>query len=113
MNKPEVRIIEPQFEETKPAETSEWEKQQLLAKYGWSSNQTITQPTYHNPDMDLPYEELCRREELKQEQLRNKQRKPTVNAYSIDPNSVRYSEDKYSGDGDLGFRVQIVSDMKL
>jgi len=113
MNKPEVRIIEPQFEESKEVQTSDWEKQQLLAKYGWSSNQTITQPTYHNPDQELSFEELCRREELKQEELRNRNRKPKVNVYSIDPNSVRYTEEKYSGDGDLGFKVQIVSDMKF
>jgi len=46
-------------------------------------------------------------------ELRNRNRKPRVNVYSIDPNSVRYTEEKFSGDGALGFKVQIVSDMKF
>ena len=35
MNRPEVRIIDQQSEEIKPADISQTEKEALLAKYGY------------------------------------------------------------------------------
>ena len=113
MQRPDVRIIEPQWEESKEIQSSEWEKQQLLAKYGYS-----TGPIHHQAPTNyqgaLTFEEMCAAEERKlEEQQRRRQPQNLPPVYSIDPNSIRYSEQKYSGDGDIGLNIQIVSDMKF
>jgi hypothetical protein len=43
MQKPEVRIIEPQQEETRVVDASQSERDYLLAKYGYK---TMSEPSY-------------------------------------------------------------------
>lgn len=113
MNKPDVRIIEPQFEESKEVQTTDWEKQQLLAKYGFSSINTNNINNKPQEKGGFTFEEMIAIEERRLEEERIRKNQPRPNSYTIDPNYVQYTEEKYSGDGDLGFRVQIVSDMKF
>jgi hypothetical protein len=113
MQRPDVRIIEPQWEESKEIQSSEWEKQQLLAKYGYSNGPINHQPT-PQPQGGLSFEEMCAIEERRlEEERRRRQPQNIPPVYSIDPHRVQYSEQKYSGDGDLGLNIQIVSDMKF
>jgi hypothetical protein len=119
MQRAEVRIIETQSEEIKSAEISNWEKQQLLAKYGYSNSPTHYQdPQSFNPTSDLSYEELMRLEdqkyhrELEQKLLQNQNR---PSAYTFDSDQIRFNETKWSNaeDANFGFEVKIVSDMKI
>jgi hypothetical protein len=119
MQRAEVRIIETQSEEIKSAEISNWEKQQLLAKYGYVDQPLeIPQPPNFDPTRDLSYEEMMRIEdqkyqrelELKMMKMRNQPK-----SYTIDSDQVRYNETRWSNvdDTNFGFEVTIVSDMKI
>jgi hypothetical protein len=121
MNRPEVRVIETQQEEIKPIEVSNWEKQQLLAKYGYTN-----QPNYHqpvrsfDPTSDLSYQQMMEIEDRRyQEELLRRQQEVLnrPKTYTIDQDQVRYNEMKWSnmdlGGQDFGIEVQIVSDMKF
>ena len=65
MNRPEIRIIQDQQEEIKPADIPQNEMDMLLAKYGYQS-----QTNFHEPvqDSGLSFEEMIRQEELKNQQ---------------------------------------------
>jgi hypothetical protein len=65
MNRPEVRIIDQQSEEIKPADISQTEKEALLAKYGYGPYAQQSVPQYRDPKQDMTFEELCRMEEQK------------------------------------------------
>lgn len=121
MNRPEVRVIETQYEETKPIEVSNWEREQLLAKYGYVNQQTYQDPIRgFDPTRDLSYQEMMEIEDRKQRiELERKQQeimnRPTT--YTIDQDQVRYNEMRWSnmdlGGQEFGIQVQIVSDMKF
>ena len=112
MNRPEIRIIQDQQEEIKPADISQNEIDMLLAKYGYQS-----QTNYHEPvqDSGLSFEEMIRQEELKNQQrnyeqiMKAKSQKPYTFGGDYD------SETIYGTDGDTGytFKVNIVSDMRI
>jgi hypothetical protein len=119
MYKPEVRVIETQMEEVKTVEVSNWEKQQLLAKYGYSNKSAETpQSPNFDPTRDLSYEELIRLEDQKyQMELERKmmEMRNRPKSYTIDTDQVRYNETRWSNidDTNIGFEVTIVSDMKI
>lgn len=112
----QVRVIDQQSDEVKPADIQEWEKEQLLRKYGYTQDQP-TQPTHQtkrDPKGDMSYEELCRMEDQRYERERQERirkmnaPRPTTFGGNYDSN-VSYSQDE-SG---FAFKVDIVSDMKI
>jgi len=120
MQKPEVRIIEPQQEESRIVDASQSERDYLLAKYGYKQ---ISEPSYqeesYNPNQHLTFEEMVALEERKEMEKRRKEmeRRNTPRPYTFDGDRVNYHESKYSDldlDGqNLGIQVQIVSDMPI
>jgi hypothetical protein len=119
MQKPEVRIIEPQQEESKPVDASQSERDYLLFKYGYKSEPSKDVDVFNTNDPlqkmtadqfaelnDRNYYEMKKREH----ERRNRPR-----AFTFD--NVNYSESKYSNfdlDGyNLGIQVQITSDMPI
>ena len=118
MNRPEVRIIQNQEEETKPANIDSWEAEQLLRKYGHQPQQFSTRPQQVElPQKGLTFEEMIAQEEQKRKDDEMKRRqsingpKPTT----FDGRGGYDSETKYSSDEDtgFGFKIEITSDMKL
>jgi len=120
MNRPEVRIIQTQEEQTQPANIDSWEAEQLLRKYGHQPQQFSTreneQPV-HNPDMDITFEEMVARHEAKQreEEQRRIARMNGPRPTTFDGSRGYESEVKYSSDDDtgFGFKIEITTDMKL
>ena len=120
MQKPEVRIIEPQQEETRIVDASQSERDYLLAKYGYKQ---ISEPSHqeesYNPNQHLTFEEMVALEERKEMEKKRKEmeRRNTPRPYTFDGDRVNYHESKYSEldlDGqNLGIQVQIVSDMPI
>ena len=113
MNRPEVRIIQDQQEEIKPAQISQNEEEMLLAKYGYKSNSNISpQQTSNN---DLSFEEMIRLEEeknrqrLQEQMLKANSPKPYTFDGSYDSNTI-YGTDTDSG---YTFKVSVVSDMPI
>lgn len=114
MNRPEVRIIQDQQEEIKPADISPNEAEMLLVKYGFKSNQSYQEEQPHQ-DNGLTFEEMIRQEELKNQQkmydqmMKAKGPKPYTFGGNYDSDTI------YGTDGDSGytFKVNIVSDMPI
>ena len=102
MNRPEVRIVQDQQEEIKPADISQNEAEMLLAKYGYASQaQSYQQPSQDN---GLSFEEMIRQEE----QMRKMNGpKPYTFGGNYDTDTV------YGTDDGFTFKVNIVSDMPL
>jgi hypothetical protein len=116
IQKPEVRIVEPQQEQTVSTDIVGYEADALLAKYGFKSQPT--QPVQQepiNPDANLTFEELVARQEReRQNEIQRKQQQMNgPRPYSFDPNRVGYSDNKYASiEGEnFGISIQIVSDM--
>jgi hypothetical protein len=118
MEKPQVRIIEPQSEEIINTPISNYEKELLLLKYGLN-NEIVNRETVANPNRHLTFEEMVAIEEQKQLEIRRKEfeLRNRPKPISIDSDKVNYHESKYSSmdlDGfDLGIQVQIFSDMPI
>lgn len=121
MHRPEVRIVEPQQEETRQVDVSSWERDQLLAKYGYKNvQQTPLENKGFNPVKDLSYQELMELEDRKYFEELQRKRQDVLNrptTYTIDQDQVRYNESRWSnidlGGQEFGIQVQIVSDMKF
>jgi hypothetical protein len=121
MNRPEVRVIETQQEEIKPIEVNNWEKQQLLVKYGYINQPTYQQPVRSfDPTSDLSYQQMMEIEDRRYQEELLRRHQEVLNrpkTYTIDQDQVRYNEMKWSnmdlGGQDFGIEVQIVSDMKF
>lgn len=120
MQRPEVRIIQDQQIEVKPAEVSSWEAEQLLRKYGYTDQSFSTrenQPIESTPNNPLTFEEMIAQEEAKRKQEEGRKRnhlqgpKPTTfdgrNGYDSE---IKYGSDEGTG---FGFKIQIVSDMPI
>lgn len=112
MQRPEVRIIQDQQEELKPAEISQNEAEMLLAKYGYKSESDISNNSKND---DLSFEDMIKLEEeknskrLQEQLLKNTGPKPYTFGGSYESDTI------YGTDGDTGytFKVNIVSDMPL
>jgi len=120
MNRPEVRVIQNQEENTAPANIDNWEAEQLLRKYGYKSeqtssleNQSIQTPT----DNGLTFEQMIAQHEakLREEEERKRARMYGPKPTTFDANNGYDSEVKYSTDEDTGFsfKVEITTDMKI
>jgi hypothetical protein len=115
----EVRIVEPQQEQSAPQEVSGYEAAALMAKYGFSSNpdpSSSPSPEPH-PNSNLTFEEMVaiQEREMGEKRQREQQRMNGPRAYSFDGRNVSYSETKYSSvEGEnFGIQIQIVSDMPI
>jgi hypothetical protein len=117
MQRPEIRIIQNQEEQTKPANIDSWEAEQLLRKYGHQPQQFSTREEPKQVDNGLTFEQMVAQEEAKkkEEELRKKQRMNGPKPTTFDGNKGYDSEVKYSSDDDtgFGFKIEITTDMKL
>lgn len=118
MNRPEVRIIQSQEEQTQPANIDSWEAEQLLRKYGHQPQQFSTreeQPI--KPVNNLTFEEMVAQEEarLREEEMRRRARMNGPRPTTFDGSRGYDSEVKYSSDEDtgFGFKIEITTDMKI
>lgn len=113
MERPQVRIVQDQQEEIKPMEVSNFEREMLLAKYGYGQTQQNIQQQSYNPEQELSFEELCRREEQKireeRERLRQKMMGPKPISFSGDYDSYV----KYDSEDGLNFKIEVTSNMNL
>jgi hypothetical protein len=117
MQRPEIRIIQNQEEQTKPANIDSWEAEQLLRKYGHQPQQFSTREEPKQFDNGLTFEQMVAQEEAKkkEEELRKQQRMNGPKPTTFDGNRGYDSEVKYSSDDDtgFGFKIEITTDMKL
>jgi hypothetical protein len=117
MQRPEIRIIQNQEEQTKPANIDSWEAEQLLRKYGHQPQQFSTREEPKQVDNGLTFEQMVAQEEAKkkEEELRKQQRMNGPKPTTFDGNKGYDSEVKYSSDDDtgFGFKIEITTDMKL
>lgn len=116
-SKPEVRIIQDQQVESKPQDVTSSEAADLLAKYGYSTQNYNPQPTTtNNPNNDITAQQLYDQWDREMELQRQKelQRRNGPKAYTFDNNNVNYSSTDYKSlDDGFGIQVQIVSDMSI
>jgi hypothetical protein len=113
MNRPEVRIVQDQQEEVKPADISQNERDMLLSKYGFKS-----QPSYEKPtpvDSGLSFEEMCRREEQRLADERARKYQQMMGPKPVTFGGNYYSNEQYGTETDSGFtfKVSVVSDMPI
>jgi hypothetical protein len=119
MQRPEVRIIEPQQEEIRAVDASQSERDYLLAKYGYKQVSPSYQEESYNPNQHLTFEEMVTLEESKMREMRRREmeKRNVPRPYTFDGDRVNYHESKYSDldlDGqNFGIQVQIVSDMPI
>ena len=118
MQRPEIRIIQNQQEETQPANIDSWEAEQLLRKYGHQPQQFSTrEETPKQNDNGLTFEQMIAQEEskLKEEEMRRRARMNGPRPTTFDGSRGYDSEIKYSSDEDtgFGFKIEITTDMKI
>ena len=114
MDKPQVRIVNNQEETINDNPNfSQSEMDNLLAKYGYSSNNVQLNNNHipEPPQNNLTFEEMMR---LEEEKIKNAN-KPKPNTITIDPNDVRFHTTSYGSIDDTGFGIQITisSDMDI
>lgn len=110
--KPEVRIIQAQEETVAPAQISSWEAEQLMRKYGYSTQNEA--PEDQPASSGMTFEEMVAQENarLNNERMRHQQ---VPRPASFDGRGGLHTETRYSSDEDTGFsfNVQITSDMPI
>ena len=121
MNRPEVRIVEPQqYSEPQQVNISSAEAYALIAKYGVNP----TQPNIQYPvqtDQNLTFDEMIAMEEQKNKSINQQKEmermremnKPTP--YSFDRGSVRHHDTQYKSieDTNIGIEVKVVTNMDI
>lgn len=123
MQRPEVRLIEPQqYSEPQEVNISSSEAHALMLKYGIGKPNNIPQqPQYVDPNKDLTFDELIAIEEQKikaEKQRKEYERMQELNKptpHSFDRNRVAYYNNDYRSIEDSGFgiEVKVVSDMPI
>lgn len=122
--RPEVRLIEPQSEQSAPANIPSWEAEQLLRKYGYDNQQftnrpqQIQEPTTVDPNANLTFEEMIAQEEARQREEAERQRLRQQQQMGPKPMTFNgqngyESEVRYSSDDGFSFKVEITTDMQL
>lgn len=100
--KPEVRIIQDQSIETNEVEATSSEIASLLSKYGYGETNHENIQNKNNET----FEEMMKSQKPKPKKINN--------PFTFDPGSVATSYEKYGElDNGYGFKLNIVSDMKL
>ena len=118
MQRPEIRIIQNQEEQTQPANIDSWEAEQLLRKYGHQPQQFTTREEPQQPvDQGLSFEQMVAQNEakIKEEEMRRKSQMNGPRPTTFDGSRGYDSEVKYSSDDDtgFGFKIEITTDMKI
>jgi len=118
MERPQVIMIEPQSEETKPANIPSWEAEQLLRKYGHQPEQFSTrQEVPQHIDTGLTFDQMIAQQEAqeREEQMRKQQQMNGPKPMTFDGNRGYDSEVRYTSDDDsgFGFKIEITADMQL
>lgn len=108
MIRPEVRVIQSQEEEIRPAQIDSWEAEQLLRKYGYSQEE-VKQITPEDNSRGLTFDEMVAREEARLAEERSKRHQPPTSRYGYHT-ETRYSTDEDSG---FGFRIEVKTDMQI
>jgi hypothetical protein len=108
MIRPEVRVVQAQEEEIRPAQIDSWEAEQLLRKYGYSQEEE-KQITPKGSDHGLTFEDMVAREEVRLREESSKRRQPPTNRDGYHT-ETRYSTDDDSG---FGFRIEVKTDMQI
>jgi hypothetical protein len=117
MQRPDVRIIEPQQEQSSPADVTSSEAAYILAKYGYTSPPQST--THNTVGNDLTLEEMITQQQRENESQRQieYQRKYGPKAITFDNNQIRYTNSEFRDldiDGqNFGIQIQVVSDMPI
>lgn len=117
MEKPQVKIIEPQRLESE-REITGYEAEELLKKYGYSEQySSIPNRTSKEKKLDLTFEQMIELEEkrLKEEKEKKYQKQRTNKPISFNGQNGYDTKVTYKTDEELGFsfKIQISSDMKL
>lgn len=114
MNRPDVRVVEPQQEEIRDAQVSSWEAEQLMRKYGYQTDQETQHTNTHD---GLTFEEMIAQEEarLRNERLAAQHKAGAPRPISFDGSGGYHSETRYGTDDDsgYGFKIQVTSDMPI
>lgn len=118
MQRPEIRIIQNQEEQTQPANIDSWEAEQLLRKYGHQPQQFSTREEQIQPvEQGLTFEQMVAQNEakIKEEEMRRKAQMNGPRPTTFDGSRGYDSEVKYSSDEDtgFGFKIEITTDMKI
>jgi hypothetical protein len=121
--KPEVRIIDHQQVDTKPAEVTSAEAAALLAKYGYKNTQPSSQVTQISQDIhpnnNLTADQLYQMQLRQEEEIRRREmeRRYGPKSYTFDGRNINYSNVEYRDLGidgqNVGIQIQVVSDMPL
>ena len=123
MNRPEVRIVEPQqYSEPQQVNISSAEAYALIAKYGVNPTQpNIQYPVQTDPNQNLTFDEMIAMEEQKNKSINQQKEmermremnKPTP--YSFDRGSVRHHDTQYKSieDTNIGIEVKVVTNMDI
>lgn len=124
MQRPEIRIIEPQQSSSQEVNLPASEIAALMAKYGYNQPiNTFTPPIERtiDPYANLTFDEMIAMEENKlriEKQRKEAERlyelnKPTP--YSFDRNKIQHYDTQYKSLDDTGFGIEIkvVSDMPI
>jgi hypothetical protein len=113
-NKAKVRIVDQQREEIKDVPISDYEKNQLLSKYGYAEEIESKDIQKGKKEKSETFEEMCRRQEI---ELKNKQIENRRKLYGSKPKTFNskdyYSYEKFAENDGLGFKISVVSDMKI
>ena len=116
MYRAEVRVLQDQQVDTKPVQVTSSEAADLLAKYGYSTQQFNTEIQVDRPRQDISVQELYAQHdrELELQKQREMQRRNGPKAVTFDSNNINYSSTDYrSLEDGFGIQVQIVSDMPI
>ena len=117
--KPEVRLIEPQQEQTTQTEVTSSEAAALLAKYGYKNPEYNAPTQANNVTQNLTADDFFAIQQREMEEIRQRElkRRYGPKANTFDSNNIRYSNSEYrdldvSGQN-FGIQVQVVSDMPI
>lgn len=115
MERPQVRIVQPQQVESE-REVTGYEAEEILRKYGVDQQFSTRQEPQQPIQPEMTFEEMVLRQEAKEkeEKLRKQQQmngpKPITFRGGQYDTEVRYGSDEETG---FGFRIEITTDMKL
>lgn len=115
-SKPEVRVIQDQQVDTTSKQFTSSEAADLLAKYGYSTQQINTDLPLSKPEQDLTVQQLYEQydREVELQKQKEMQRRNGPKAYTFDNDRISYSSTDYRNlDEGFGVQVQVVSDMPI
>jgi hypothetical protein len=116
MDRPQIRLVQAQSEESKEIQIDSYEAQELLKKYAYTYKEPEIQQPIQQVDNGLTYEQMLELDRKKKEALAVNRIKRDDSPKPITFSGDNYTSDvKYGHDSDSGFsfRIEITTDMKL